>query len=41
VREADNEEEVCVQVAIIEGSRRVPCVGVFAQKDDIGGAVFD
>lgn len=41
MREADYEEEVRVQVAVIEGPGRMPCVCVFAQEDDIGGAMFD
>lgn len=41
VREADYEEEVRVQVAIVEGPGRMPCVRVFAQEDNIGGAMFD
>jgi hypothetical protein len=41
VCEADYEEEIGVQVAVIEGSGCMSCVRVFAQEDDIGSTMFD
>lgn len=40
VRKADNQEEVCVEVAVVERARGVPRVLVFAQQDNIGGAAL-
>lgn len=41
VCEADNKEEIGVQVAVIESAGRMSCVCVFTQKDDIRSSVFD
>lgn len=41
VREADDEEEVCVEVAVIKCPGCDSCVFAVAQEDDIGRAVTD
>lgn len=41
VCEADYEEEVRVEVAVVEGAGRVACVLAVTQQDDVRSAVLD
>ena len=41
VGEADYEEEVCVQIAVVEGPRCGAGVGAVAEEEDVGGAGLD
>lgn len=41
VCEADYEEEVRVEVAVVKGSDCLAGIGMLAQEDNIGGAAFD
>lgn len=39
--ETDNEEEICIEVAVIECACSVACVCVFTKQDNIGRSVLD
>ena len=41
VCKSNNKEEVCVQVAVVEGTDCMAGICVFAEKDDIRGARLD
>jgi hypothetical protein len=41
VGEADYEEEVCVQIAVVKGPRCGAGVGAVAEEEDVGSARFD
>lgn len=41
VCKADDEQQICIEVAVVEGARRMARVCVFAEQNDIGRAVLD
>lgn len=41
VCETDDQEEICVQVAVVEGTDCVAGAGVFAKQDNVGRARLD